>query len=248
MTSALLVTAPHPYHGGHSSPAVAKTFEARAEAVEDLTLRADTYRLLAETEKETAQKHRLVDLAVRSALAGRAHVMLAAALIDQGRIREWEGDLEDAAVRFELAEAAVQAVDALAVDFPGLEESAKLLHGQLRLAMGNLARRQGDLHAHLEHQRAALKHFSSSEHRPPLREATAWANVGEAHRLLGQFSEAEEAYSKAIALARPLLPKDNAMLQAIYSNRGAARQDLGNWKGAREDYARVEAASGHHGG
>lgn len=232
------------YRLGLEPEPVAKTFERRAGEVEDSALRADTYRYLAETAGEHEDKDRLVDLAVRSALQGRAYVMLAAALIDQGRMREWRGMLDEAAERFDLAEAATVAVEELSEDFPALEVDVQGLRGQLRLARGNLARRQGDFVAHLEHQQAALRHFMAVGTARPLAQATAWTNVGEAHRLLGQSVEAEQAYSRAIELARPLLQRDSLDLQTMYNNRGSARQDGGDWKGARGDYARVLPSAG----
>jgi len=213
--------------------------ETRAHAVEDLALRADVYRFVSEKVSDIDEKRRLNALAVRASLAGRAQVMLAASFIDQGRIAEWSGNLDDATTSFELAGATIDALNMLALDFPALEPDALALDGQRRLAMGNLARRQGRLDDHLADQRAALDLFLSAGLDQPMREAAAWLNVGEAHRLLGQVSEGARAYTRAIELARPLVSKNDPRLQTMFSNRGAMRQDFGDWAGARADFAQV---------
>lgn len=227
------------YHLGLPQNFAAATLEARAWELEDRGLRSDTARLLAEVGPDIKEKHRLSDLAVRSALEGRAPVMLAAALLDQGRIREWLGDLDGADERFGMAEAAIHAVAELTEEFPSLSDNSHRLRGQLELARGNLARRRGAHRKGLEHQRRAITEFGAAAARAPLSEAVAWTNIGEAHRILGEYGEANHAYSEAIALARPLLAATDDTLQVMFANRGGARQDAGDWAGAEDDYAVV---------
>lgn len=227
------------YHLGLKKNPDVSTFEARAWALEDRALRAETARLLAELDTDLDEKYRLSDLAVRSALEGRAPLTLAAALLDQGRIREWLGDLDGADERFAMADAAAHALEQLSVEFPSLQDNAHRLRGHLELAQGNLARRRGAFRESLAHQLASVAHHEASTVRQPLSEAVAWTNVGEAHRLLGEFADADRAYTRAIALTQPLVAAGNADLLVMFANRGGARQDAGNWRGAEKDAAVV---------
>ncbi len=227
------------YHLGLREGLDVSSFEARAWAQEDRALRADTARLLAELTVDVEEKYRLSDLAVRSAIEGRAPVMLTAALLDQGRIREWLGDLDGADERFAMADAAAHALDQLSADFPSLGDSTNRLRGQLELARGNLARRRGAYREGLAHQLGAISQFEAATVRQPLAEARAWINVGEAHRLLGEYDDADRAYTRGIQLAQPLLLEHDATLEAMLANRGASRQDAGDWVGAEEDYSAI---------